>query len=121
MSGDLKTIYAFVRSDVPGISFSYLRNYTSGTAFFVSGVLEDVVLGGDCNSTITFVPIPNDEGQYPTSFGLFNITCTTGLNESLSNRTQYWRVAGMLIQLSYAHATLLSSAAYRWHTLRSNG
>lgn len=121
MSGDQTTIFTFVHNDMAGTSFSYLRNYTSGTAFFVSGVLEDVILGGDCNSTITFVPIPNDEGQYPTSFGLFNITCTTGSNESLIDRTQYWRVAGMLIQLSYAHATLISPATYSWHTLRSNG
>ena len=112
MSEDDSTIHGFEHSASPGSSFSYLRNYTSGAAFFVSGVLEDVIIGGDYNlySSITFVPIPNDEGQYPTSFtpnGPFNITCTTGSTAPLIDRTQSWvyRVAGMLIQLSYAHAT----------------
>ena len=93
MLGDLPTIHAFVHIDPVGTSFSYLRNYTNGTAFFVSGVLEDVDLGGDCNSSITLVPIPNDEGQYPNS--LFNFSCTTG---SADPRARYWqyRVASML-------------------------
>ena len=109
-------IYGFVHIDMAGACFSYLQNYANGTAFFVSGVLEDVVPGGDCNSSITLVPIPNDEGQYPTFFapnGLFNITCTTGDTTLEIDRTLFWvyRVAGMLIQLSYArHATLISPA-----------
>jgi hypothetical protein len=97
------TIDGFVHTDTRGSNFSYLRNYTDdGTAFFVSGVLENVVRGGECTSSITFVPIPNNEGQYPISFapdGLFNITCATGSTES-TDRERYWvyRVAGMLYQ-----------------------
>ena len=114
MSGD-QTIHTFVHTDVVGASFSYLENYANGTAFFVSTVLENVIPGGDCNSSITFVPIPNDKGQYPISFapnGRFNIACTTS-NEStatLIERTRYWiyRVAGMLIQFSYTHACNLN-------------
>ena len=107
-----QSIGGFEDNSSSGSSFKYLRNYTGGTAFFVSGVLEDVVPGGDRNSSITLVPILNDDGQYPTFFapnGLFNITCTTGSIAPLIERTQFWvyRVAGMLIQLSYAHATLI--------------
>ena len=94
--------FGFEHNASPGSSHCHPLNYTGGTAFFVSAVLEDVVPGGDCNSSITLVPIPNDEGQYPTSFapnGLFNITCTTGSTVPRIDRNKFWvyRVAGMLI------------------------
>ena len=116
MPGD-QEIHGFEHNASPGSCHCYPLNYTGGTAFFVSVVLQNVVPGGDCNSSITLVPIPNDEGQYPTSFapnGLFNITCTAGSTAPRIERTQSWvyRVAGMLIQLSYAHATLTYFTSY---------
>ena len=98
MSGDQEIIHGFTHGEViAGSSFSYLRNYTDGTAFFVSTVLQDV-FNGDCNSSLTLVPIPNNAGVYPifTTNGVF-INCTTGSAAPVTDRTQYWeyRVAGI--------------------------
>ena len=85
-------IYGFTHDEVsPGINFNYLLNYTNGTAFYISTVIEDV-FNGSCNSSITFVPIPNNEGLYPTTFtNPFRINCSGG------NIAQWeYRVAGML-------------------------
>jgi hypothetical protein len=108
---DNQTLGGFVRVESPGSYFCSLQNYTNGTAFFVSGVLESVGPDGDCTSSITLVPVPNDEGQYPVSFapnGLFNITCITkSTNVPLLDRRRHWeyRVAGtlMLMHMHFTH------------------
>ena len=94
-------IYGFTHDEVsPGISFSYLLNYTNGTAIYISTVVEDV-FNGDCNSSITFVPIPNNEGLYPTSFmpNPFWIICSSGISRA---RREY-KVAGMLTQCAHLY------------------
>ena len=94
-------IYGFTHHDIlsPGRNFSYLLNYTNGTAIYTSTVVEDA-FNGDCNSFITFVPIPNNEDLYPTSFtNPFMITCSSG-----TSRAQWeYRVAGMLTQCAHLY------------------
>jgi hypothetical protein len=88
-------INVFVRSDGAGSHRSYLRNCESETAFFVSTVLQGVD-DDDCNSSLTLVPIPNAEGNYPTFYNpRFNIFCST-TNTTVTNPEMEWtyRVAG---------------------------
>ena len=96
------TIHGFTHSEVsPGTDFSYLLNYTNGTAFYISTVIEDV-FNGSCNSSITFVPIPNNKGLYPTSFmpNPFMITCSSG---NIIAPWWEYRVAGMLTQCAHLY------------------
>ena len=86
------TIHSFVKADGAGNYSCYARNYTCGTAFFVSIVLEDVG-DDDCNSSITFIPIPNNDGLFPTYYtNRFTIGCTT---EDDSGKVWQFRVAGI--------------------------
>jgi hypothetical protein len=101
MMENRNTLHVFVDSDEVGSDYCDLRNYTNGTAFFVSAVLENGPdeISDEWNSSITLVPIPNNEGLFPTSFtNLFTIICATGSTDPEADRGKQWeyRVAGML-------------------------
>ena len=87
----------FVDNDTVGMSYSCLQNYTNETAFFVSAVLTNRpgMTGDNWNSSITFVPIPNNKGLFPTSFinNSLTIICTTGADRG---RQWEYRIAGKL-------------------------
>ena len=92
-------MFTFVENDPVGMHYCYFRNYTNGTAFFASAVLEtNCQRTSECKSSMTITPLANSEGDFPQFDGTggLNITCNVSSGTENDGRTWYYRVAGIM-------------------------